>query len=513
MRLYRYLHNPSFWFDEAVIGLDIIKRPLTDLINPSPDWSAKHPFGFLLMVKLATQVFGNNEYALRLFPLFSGIISLFLFYKVTKHYLRQNAVLIGLTFFAILDPLVFQSSNVKPYSSDIAIALFIFTFATYIESAKITPLRIVLYSISGAFLIWLSHPSVFVLAGVGVCLIVFKFLDKENAEVKKIIIISVVWMASFVANYFLYIKKLQSAFNISVKEMLSIMEDAYMPIPPKSVADIKWYMEFFFGIFKYPLGMTLTGVSAAVFIIGILSKYSEDKRRFFILFSPIVVTFLAAVIHQYPFKGRFIFFLVPLILFFIAEGVEYIREKTCQRASMIWIVLVALLLFHPLSFASYRMIKPFRHENIKPILKYVKDNWHEGDIVYVHYFAQYPFEYYTKFHPEPYRFSEADYIIGIAPRGWYRHWRRQEVSKYYTPDVPIKQSSIEILKIYTRDLDLLNGKNRVWILFSGTSNITKDGINEERFFVYHLESMGKRLDFFGEPGISSVYLYDLSEGM
>jgi hypothetical protein len=508
LRLIRYLHNPSLWFDEAVIGLDIIKRPFADLIDPSPDWSAKHPLAFLVMVKLAIQIFGNSEYALRLFPLVSGIFSLFLFYKISKHYLGPYGALIGLALFAILDPLVFQSSNVKPYSSDITVALLILAFAIYIESLKITPLHFVFYSFFGASFVWLSHPSVFVLAGIGMSLILFKLLDKENVEVKKIMAISAIWAMSFIANYFMYIRKLQAAFNISVKEMLSVMEHAYMPVPPKSVDDIKWYIELFFEIFKYPLGMTLTGVVAATFIIGIFSIYSQNRRKFFVLFSPILFTFLAAALHQYPFKGRFIFFLVPNFLIFIAEGIEYVRKNTTQRSSIIWVVLVALIFFHPLSFAAYRIKKPLYKENIKPILRYIKDHWQRGDIIYVHYYAQYPFEYYTRFHPEPYYFEDAKYVIGIAPRGWYRHWRRQEVLKYYAPDTPVKQSSIEIFKIYARDLDRLKGNQRVWILF--TSAIIKDGINEEKFFIYHLENMGKQLDFFGNPGVSSVYLYDLS---
>jgi len=57
-------------------------------------------------------------------------------------------------------------------------------------------------------------------------------------------------------------------------------------------------------------------------------------------------------------------------------------------------------------------------------------------------------------------------------------------------------------------MDNLRGNKRAWVLFMGS--IPKDGINEEKFFVYHLENMGKRIDYFGIPWISSVYLYDLS---
>jgi len=41
--------------------------------------------------------------------------------------------------------------------------------------------------------------------------------------------------------------------------------------------------------------------------------------------------------------------------------------------------------------------------------------------------------------------------------------------------------------------------------------ISKNGIDEEKFFVYNLETIGKQLDFFGRSGTSAVYLYDLSD--
>ena len=169
---------------------------------------------------------------------------------------------------------------------------------------------------------------------------------------------------------------------------------------------------------------------------------------------------------------------------------------------------MSLLFFHPLLNSASRIIKPFYLEDIKPVLKFIKDNWQKGDVLYIHYFAQYPFDYYSKYYPKPYTFDESEYIIGIAPRGWYRHHNKTEVFKYYGPETPIKQSSIDMFKIYAKDLDQLKGKKRAWVLF--TRYTPKDGIIEEKFFIYHLETMGKQLDFYGRSGVSAVYLFDLS---
>jgi hypothetical protein len=508
LRLFRYLYNPSLWFDESNMAIDIISRPLSELINPSPDYNQAYPLAFLILIKLSTQVLGTSEHVIRLIPLIAGITALFLFYKVAKSYIEPKAVLIALGLFAVSDSLIFQSSNLKPYSSDVLFTLIIFTVTIYVQSKKLNIPRVILFGISGAIAIWFSNPSVFVLAGVGASLGVFSLINKDWKGIGKLLISYSMWILSFIANYFLYIRNLQANFTLDMDSMIAL-QNGYMPLPPTSIADIKWFIELFFDIFNNPLTMTLTGIAALSFLAGCVSFYTQKKKIFIILIAPIVTTFLAAALHEYPFKGRFIFFLVPLLLLILTEGAEFIRSRSYHSSRIIGIIFISLLLFHPLSLSAYRIIKPFYWEDIKPVLKYVQDNWQKGDMLYVHYYAQYPFDYYSNYYPEPYRFNEGEYIIGIAPRGWYRNYRKQDVSKYYDPGAPIEQSSIDIFNLYARELDQLKGKKRVWLLF--TAAIPKDGIDEEKFLVYHLETIGEQLDFIGHSGISAVYLYDLSD--
>jgi hypothetical protein len=506
LRLVRYLHNPSLWFDESDIAIDLISRPFSDIINPSTDFTQAYPYVFLMLVKTLISLLGNGEYVLRLFPLLSGIVSLFLFLRVAKHFVEPKAVLIGLGLFAVSDSLVMQSSNLKPYSSDVAFTLLLYALAVNIRLKGFSIPRLIFIAVAGALIIWLSSPSVFVLAGIGICLGVFSFMKRRWSESVKLLIVVLIWSASFLANYIFYLKGLKAHFALDMEGMLA-REGALMPIPPSSAADIKWFMDLFFDIFNNPLGMTLTGISALAFIIGLAALYSRQKDNFYILISPAVLAFLAAASHQYPFKGRFILFLLPLFLLVLAEGAEFIRNRTIQHSKIIAITFIALLFLHPISISAYRTIKPFYWEDIKPVLNYVKSNWQEDDILYVHYFAQYPFDYYSKHSPSAYTFGDREYIIGVAPKKWYTHWRKTEISKYYDPEAPSNQSSADIFKVYMDDLNKLKGRKRAWILF--TESISKDGMNEEKFFTYYLDTIGKRLDSHGQPGVSSVYLYNL----
>ena len=515
LRLVRYLHNPFLYFDEASGAVDIIDRPLYDFINPSSDALNVYPFSFLVIVKCSTLLFGNSEYALSLYPLVCGILSLFLFYYVAKHYISPGAVPVALLLFAIMDSLVIYSSIIKPYSSDLFFALLIFAIVIYIQSKNYNVLSLVLFAVSGAIIVWLSNPAVFVLAGVGTSLILYSFFKKDSERIIAFSFICFIWFVSFICFYFIYIEKVMPVTGHEVLRSLKV-ESTLMPMPPKSLADIRWFIDTFFNTFTFKepfdhaYDTTFAGIMSFAFIYGCVSMFSNAREKLVILLSPVLFTLAASAIHVYPFKGRLIFFLFPFLLFIIAEGIERLREQTSSNSKSIITIIVILLFIYPISWATYHVKKPFSRGQIKPVLEYIKKNWQDGDIIYVHFFAQYEFEYYSNYHPDSFNFSEDEYVIGIAPMGWYGDWKKQDLTKYYDTKKTIKQSSKDILNEYINDVDKLRGRNRVWLLFTDNVPSTR-GINDKAFFLYWLDTKGHQLDLYERGELASVYLYDLSD--
>ncbi len=84
LRLTEYPYNRSLWLEEAWLALEIVKRTITELLKGF----GLAPFGFLAIEKALIFVFGNNEDALRLLPLLTGIASPFLFYHRARKSLR-----------------------------------------------------------------------------------------------------------------------------------------------------------------------------------------------------------------------------------------------------------------------------------------------------------------------------------------------------------------------------------------------------------------------------------------
>lgn len=110
LRLMQYLCNRSLSFDESLLALNIIDRSFTGLLHPL-DYDQGAPIGFLMLEKLAIQVLGNSEYTLRLFPLLSGVGSVWLFYGVASRCLTPKALPIALGLFAVSAPLIYYPYN------------------------------------------------------------------------------------------------------------------------------------------------------------------------------------------------------------------------------------------------------------------------------------------------------------------------------------------------------------------------------------------------------------------
>jgi hypothetical protein len=488
-RFAQYFANRSLWRDEAKLALNIVNRSYLGLLQPLDDRQGA-PIGFLLVEKLATQLFGNNEYALRLFPLLCGILSLALVYELGKRFLSKNAIPVAVALVAGLTPLIYYSSELKQYSSDVACALLGCLIGVRISQNRTTWLEIVTAGIVGAILVWFSHPAIFTLAGVATVTAISYLLRKEYSELGKRLIAYSFWAFSFIAFYFISLSTLSG--DESLKGSWG-GRGAFMPFPPTSLSDLLWFPQTLWQFFANPVfsfGETsLKDVPAIVvaipaFLIGCIFGFKGRKVDLLFLLSPILLTLFASGLEKYPFKSRLVLFLVPFAVLILAEGLEFVRQRmTTKPAQFVSILLVVLLLAQPVSSAGIRVFKPILRQEIKPVIGYVQDMQQRGDVVYVYHRASDAFRFYAS----QYGFQDGSYIIGVD-------------------DLDRDEITLEKDRIhFQRDLDRLRGKQRVWVIYSHYNHVPA----EKAVFDNYLNQMGKELDLFQAQG-AMVALYDLS---
>ena len=156
-RLWQYTANPSIWVDEAAIARNVLDRQPLQLFLPL-DYAQMAPPGFLLSIKLSAAVLGFSEYALRLTPITTGVVSVILFFFAARAVLQPVASIVAVFMFSIAIPLVFFSSNLKQYSSDVAMTLIIILIAFRLHRSTLSHRGVFGFALAAIPLLFFHKP-------------------------------------------------------------------------------------------------------------------------------------------------------------------------------------------------------------------------------------------------------------------------------------------------------------------------------------------------------------------
>jgi hypothetical protein len=475
LRLYRYLSNSSLWVDEAKLALNVVNSSFSDLLGPLMNPPQFAPVGFVLLTKCLTGVFFENELTLRLVPLISGILSIFLFFSICKKILDQKSLLIALLFFSISELLIQYSSEFKQYSSDVFFSLLLLYMALRIdEEAAGTNkvISILILGFIGMISLFFSYPITLILCVTGCYLIYNLYESGQKRQMFLVIITSSVWFCAFLVIYKLFVID-SPAFD---KGLHDFWQGGFLAFPPSSTKDVRQYFEIVKEVFgDNPLKFFYPGLIFFGFISGCIGGAISKDRRFILILAPIILMVILSILGVYPIKGRMILFLSPFLIIFISVGFSRIFEMVAKDSKAVASVLIVIIFLQPIIYQIYRIKTPRMGEEIKEVLTYYQENRTNSECLYVYYGGQDAFQFYKK----RFRINNAEYIMGNSGR---ENWQT-----------------------YKEDIDSLKGKGKVWFLFSHV--IDWYGVNEEKYFIHILNSVGKQIKSYKAYG-ASIYLYD-----
>lgn len=237
---------------------------------------------------------------------------------------------------------------------------------------------------------------------------------KKWKDVAILTIVYCCWLVSFALIYLLSLGSI--AGN---QQLQDFWVDGYMPLLPQSFADIRWYIDTFFGIFANPVGFKdyAAGIAAFIFLLGVERLRLVQRKHCLMLIAPLGLTLLASGLYLYPFSGRLLLFLTPILVLIAAAGIDYIQDKT-GHMGLVMVILTAILFVEPLLFAGYRLVNPREKEEVRPVLAYMYDHKEERDLLYVYYGAKPAFKYYLK----DYTLDDEAYMIGVQSRGKWQSY-------------------------------------------------------------------------------------------
>lgn len=470
LRLQQYLANYSLRLDEAMLALNISSRSFAGLLRPL-DYMQGAPVGFLLLQKAAVNWLGDNEYGLRLVPLLAGLASVPLFYLLARRWLSRTACLIALALFAISTELVRFAREDKQYSLDVLVVIGLYMgVATKPQGASL--LRGLLAGLLGAVALWLSHPAGFILAALALVQI-WQALAAKTPRVLGYYAVSwAMWAASFVVLYRVSLANLGDNSGL-----VKFWQDAFMPLPPRSVEDAVWFIRKIFEVLGNPGGFQYAGVAAVPLLVGGLAVWRSNRPRLGLLLVPVGLVAAASALHKYPFSDRLILFLVPALLLLVGAGTAYLYERVGPRSAGAVVLICLVLVPYALRVGTY-LREPVMVCDVRPALEHYAQHRQPGDALYVYRFAFAAVKYYG---PK----------LGISDRELI--WGAESSH----PD-----TFSRIL-----ELDKVRGKGRVWFLFADEIPNWL-GVNDEKYFVHYLDRNGSRLATEREAG-AAIYLYDL----
>jgi len=479
LRAWAYFRDTSLYLDEILLSRNILDLPLAHLLTQPLALDQVAPRGFLLFERLSIIVFGPSEMALRLVPFLCGTASLFLFRRLAEKMLPPIASAVTLFLFTIGVPFIRFGAEVKQYECDLLAAIVLTLLALKLVEREASTQRLVLTGLAGFLIIWFSQASVLVMAGIGFGLALEWILSRERKFSRALLFTIPLWaVASLVA----IVVGMRSMTPSTKQFMNSFWAGAFLPRPFHWGSSAIWigqrFLELFFDptLLRYKWPIVFALLAAA----GIVVLWMRNRVAACFLCGPPLVALAAAIAHQYPFRGRLAFWLLPAIVLTMSAAADWIRGKASALHPAVG-VLVVLVSFVVPVIALAEAPPPYELEHTREILSYLQQHRQPGDIIYVMQLS----EVGIRFYGPSYGLQPSEWISGAC--------------------------DFNDSRVFLRDVDRFRGVPRLWVV-TGAGRALRGVHTAVRNY---LGTIGTRRDAQTYPSMlyisTSLDLYDLSD--
>jgi hypothetical protein len=514
LRLTQYLANSSLSLDESFLALNIIRKSPTGLLG-ALDFNQAAPIGFLEAEKLASILFGNSEYSLRLIPFLSSLVSLIFFYLAARRLLTSFGLLVAVGAFALLDPLIYYSATAKQYELDVAAATLVYALAID-RPALLDRRRLLVLGAIGAIVVWFSHAAAFVLAALGVVLALRAVRERRFRQLPSLAVVCGLWLASLGIEYLVSrpsISHVRHSFGDSGDHVFLAGGGS----SPSWFGSLTPRLRYLAGLEDTASGQPILGSlpapfnqAATLFILGfaVAGFVSLLARRVWdslLLGLPLLFAALASAAGLYPLVGRTLLFALPSVALWIGEAATIqfplsSRRSLAGRAGLgIGLAVLSVIAIGP----ALHAVNPRTNDDLKASLDYLADHRRTSDVLYVSQGAQYSLAYYhlcrcVAFDPAivwPFAVTAGPSQTAPAIRSG-------------SPRLVIGSKRVADGD-FGKELEPLFGHSRVWVLLAGFSPASEHALDA------YLVSRGRAVERFSDSGKAGtrarLVLYDLRQ--
>lgn len=489
LRCLNYFPHSSMHFDELTSALNIRDRSFYQLATESLDYNQVAPVGFLWLEKLATSLMGVNDLAYRFFPFLFSLLSLLIFYSLSKQFLKGISLLGALLLFAASISAINHAGEAKQYSGEIAISVFLVWSALQLLKGPLQPATIWLIGLGGFLFILCSLPSVLMAPLVlsGVLIAVLK--RKTELPLKQLIAVAIPWglacLLLIIYAKFVIAAEVQQAMSgywsvgfASLNSLGDFIRWFLVSIGQQfTFFLIGWMGDYLAGLYAIPLTLLIFSV------VGIVFLSQKNGLASLILFVPLFTALLLAIFKLLPFYGRVSIYATWPILLAGMAGLDALKKWLPRLFSPFVSTLTMMAICLPLVFVQMwhkEAQLPYNSQSSQPVLKELKRQMQPGDILYVYFKARHALHFYG---PQE---GLTDYRVG---------------------------GSYQSIEPFLRELDSLKGHKRVWFFFT---QWTPQQPFPDSIKAYLGTVLGKEIGKIPDPDgytnqeEAAAHLYDLS---
>lgn len=387
MRLRQWAGARSLWLDEALIARSLVSRDYVELVATPLQGDQAAPVLWLWATRLALDLFGEHERALRLVPLLGGLVALVLSWRLARRLLAPALVPVALLLVVLSPSLLYFSSEVKPYSVDVAVCLGLSLLALRVPRGAGPGRPLQLLALAGAAAVWASFAAVLLLAGLSVLLVLGALPRWRQALGNAAVLFA--WVLSLGLAYVAVLHRLADS---------TVLSGFWGYTFPRGSTDLPaWLLRRAVDLSQdplelapHPLGLPLWPLALALLALGI---WRLRSRALLLATAAVPVATVAAALSLYPFASRLALWLVPLA----AVALAAVLPARLDHPGRLSLGVAALaVVVAPMAARSLpQVVAVHRVEELRPVMEQVLAQRRPGDLVLVDIAAKAPFDFYT----------------------------------------------------------------------------------------------------------------------
>ncbi len=383
-RCIRYFLAFPLWEDECFVAVSVYKCSYMELLQPLI-YHQVAPVFFLWLGKACSDILGFSELSLRLPAFITSIVSMFIFWRISRKVLSGSARLFAVALFSVSYSNIRYAAEYKPYGMDMFVSLLLVWFLLEWLLAPHRRCWLIGLILWVPLAIGFSFPAVFTAAAVS--LIVFCSLLSQKGQTRDWqlwLLYSVIFSVSFLVAYFYSIKPQMAA---ELGFMSDCWDDTFPPHNP--IKMIWWIITTHTGeSFSHPVGGERFGstLTAILMFTGIVALFKNARGKIaWLLLLPLLINFAAALVQKYPYGGHVKFFMYAAPMIYIVSGLGaatllngHARRASAGNTRNTVIIVMSLIATIAIACSAIDVVKPYKNKADQRIRAFSQWFWYNA---------------------------------------------------------------------------------------------------------------------------------------